>query len=279
MDHRSSKTLKLAADNAHPMDDRIVFVEEGHVYFFDGMKIGLSVTGLLGEASGDHFDADVVIARMRSSRNWPNPKYSDVDAAGRLTAWTTERIKASWESKRDTSASLGTDVHGKMELFLNDEPVCFDDSGTNVLEFSYLKSWYEEMQSKGWAAYRTEWVIVDPDADLAGSVDCVLRHAETDTYMIVDWKRCVTKTNQGFLCNYGKHFASPIADLEQTGSNKWALQVNVYREILENVYGLKIADMCMVCCHPELPGAEVHRFGRIPHAAKLLNARKLKRII
>ncbi len=277
MDHRSSKKLRLAIENAHPIDERIQFQEEGHVYFFDGKPIGISVTGFLAQASGEHFDADAVLARMKTGRNWPNPKYSDVgDTDGRLVPWTDEKIKKSWDDKRDTSAALGTDVHGKMELFLNDEPVVFDDASTNSVEFSYLKAWYESMQREGWTAYRTEWVIVDPAADLAGSIDCVLRHSDTDSYMIVDWKRCLTKSNAGFSCSFGKRFAPPIDDLQQTGSNKWALQVNVYREILEDVYGLKIADMCMVVCHPELPAAEVHRYPRLPHAAKLIQARKLE---
>lgn len=268
--HRSDKVMALAAKNAHPLDARITFVEEGHTYYLDGKALDLSVTGLIESVASDHFDPDAALRLMK--RRWPNPKYADVDEDGTLTPWTDARIKATWASNGKKASDLGTDLHGKIELYLNGEPVPFDDARTNEPEFQYFLNWWTGKQEEGYEPYRTEWVIFDQDANLAGSIDFVMRHTVTGKYAIVDWKRCQTKED-GFRKSFGRKFLPPIATVEQTKSNKWSLQVNVYREMLEKQYGLDIDSMAMVVCHCENPAAEEHHFPRTGHAKAVIDAR------
>ena len=44
-------------------------------------------------------------------------------------------------------------------------------------------------QHPGCKVFRTEWAIYAPKKDVAGSIDLVLRCPESDTYILVDWKR------------------------------------------------------------------------------------------
>lgn len=61
--------------NPHSRDRRIVFDEEPHVYYVDGIPTSWSVTGLVHKFCTD-FDAPEAIRMMRRSRNWPRPQYS-----------------------------------------------------------------------------------------------------------------------------------------------------------------------------------------------------------
>jgi len=272
MDHRCSKILKLAAEHPHPLDDRLLFIEEGHKYYFDGVPMSMSVTGLLDAVVADHFDPQAALASMKRSAKGPNPKYSDV-VGGVRVLWPDDRILAAWEATN----VLGTDLHAKNELYLNDEPVAFDAAGTNTLEFQYFLAWWAAKTADGWTAFRTEWVIADPSADLAGSIDFVMHHASSNIYAIVDFKRCMTK-DAGFLRSFGKRFLPPLSHLEYNKNNKWALQVNAYRTMLEAGYGIRIGLMCMVVFHAENARAEEHVYPSSPDA-EILIARRRKEVL
>ena len=270
--HRSDKVMALARAHAHPMDARIEFVEEGHKYYLDGEPLDISVTGLIESVASEHFDPDAALRVMKRPGKWPNVKYADVAPDGTLTPWTDARIKKTWTDNGKAASDLGTDLHGKIELYLNGEPLVYDDKRTNEPEFGYFLKWWEARQAEGYEAYRTEWVIFDADVRLAGSIDFVMRNTVTGKYAIVDWKRCQTK-EAGFAKSFGRKFLAPLASVDQHKLNKWSLQVNVYREILETRYGLDIDSMAMVVCHCENPSAEEHHFPRTEHARAVLDAR------
>jgi ATP-dependent exoDNAse (exonuclease V) beta subunit len=70
---------------------------------------------------------------------------------------------------------------------------------------------------------------------------------EDGAVFVVDYKRCVVDSDS-FQVAFGKRFAAPLDGLPYHKSNKWALQINVYREILERIYGLQVAAMSMLVC-------------------------------
>jgi hypothetical protein len=226
---RSTTATALARKHGHPRDAAIEFHEDTHSYFVtaaDGVKhkAGLSVTGLINTVIRDPFNAPEVAAKLAAR---PSRKYNaGVGPDGRFLPLTAEAILASWDARRD----LGTDLHGKIELYLNGTPEAelfggaSDESAVNFAEFRQFKRWFEAC---GLEAYRTEWVIyatvddagfretyADADADgdgdgdgdgaaatatataadhrpfIAGSVDFVGRNPVTGNYVIVDWKRC-----------------------------------------------------------------------------------------
>lgn len=66
--------LDLETFNAHPRDKRVVFDDVHHDYYFDGSKIGTSVTKLV-EKYFEIFNAEYVADRMIASSNWPRAGY------------------------------------------------------------------------------------------------------------------------------------------------------------------------------------------------------------
>ena len=75
---------------------------------------------------------------------------------------------------------------------------------------------------------------------------------ENDELFIFDWKRTsklIDQNNQPILkdFNYGSDGLSHIAD---NSFNRYALQQNVYKFILENYYDKKISSMNLLVLHP-----------------------------
>ncbi len=263
---RAVDATKLALDNPHPRDAHVTFEEDTHTYFVRGVAVSQSVTGLLHVVEED-FDVVTVSERVAAARV-PNPRYCTMAPDGTVVRMSAEAIRASWQ---DTNR-LGTDLHGKIERYLNGMDVDVPDDDVNSVPFQQFKAWLVDVQGQGYVPYRTEWVIYDDEADLAGSIDCVFRHDATDTYMVIDWKRCLTYKSSGFDSAYNDRACKPpLQHVLSTKLNKWRLQVNVYREILERYYGVTITKMAMVVLHPENAAAEVHWHERDTESRMLLN--------
>lgn len=259
MQSRSADVLKLARENAHPLDAHIAFDEPTHTYTIDGVKAKLSVTGLIASVESSHFDADAVATKLSTSTR-PSAKYSRVDESGRRVPLPKADILKMWDDARD----FGTDLHGKIERYLNDvENVAPAPGELNYSEFGQFLRWWKPKLRAGFEAYRTEWVIyTEKEAEaraeavaeklyLAGSIDFVMRNTATGELSIVDWKRCLT-SGSGFDSAWGgKRMLPPMDHLEETKLNHWHVQVNVYRLMLEKNYGVRIADMRMVVLYED----------------------------
>lgn len=222
--------MKLEIDNHHPRDDDVFFDEEPHIYYVKGKKISTSVTTFVHHFF-PKFDADAIIDRMMNGRNWERSKYFGM---------TKEEIKQQWADAGTDATTKGTDIHKSIELFYNDcEPT------TELPEFEMFKNFYEDHKDK-LSAYRTEWVVYDEENDLAGSIDMVFKNND-GTLSIYDWKRTkeIKKKNV-----YGGKGTGALKDYDDCNYVHYSLQLNVYKYILEKLYGVVIRDMFLVCMHP-----------------------------
>lgn len=241
----------LAQCNPHARDARITFDEPAHLYFIDGIQVGVSVTGVLKSVEPDPFDAPVVAARIAKARN-VRPRYLRPDG----TRMSVQEICDSWESAN----KLGTDLHATIERYLNGvnvDAVAADPKHPNYQPFHQFLVWLQAFRARGYEPYRTEWIIFDALSDVAGSIDCVFRNVATGGVFIVDWKRCLTWESSGFAEAYGgKTLLPPLSHVPATKLNEWQLQVNIYRDILTRLYGLRVEGMAMVVLHPDNSAAE-----------------------
>lgn len=266
-----ASTMKLAMANAHPLDSRVEFEEEEHIYTVDGVAIGCSVTTLIKEVDSDPFDPERVAERVASMSS-PKAKYWLPDAAtGKRRKMTAPEILQAWNDARD----LGTHLHGMIERYLNEIPVSLKDGDANAYEFGQFLTWWQMKKWAGYRPFRTEWVIYDASSDLAGSIDFVMERE--GKYTIVDWKRCET-SGSGFDEAFGgKRFLPPLAHMPLHKLNKWKVQTNVYAEILRTQYGLDVEGLVMVVCHEELPSAAEYWHDRDPCGLELINLRRAAR--
>jgi ATP-dependent exoDNAse (exonuclease V) beta subunit len=229
----------LSKINHHERDDKIKFVEEGHIYniYIPGINNGniVSVTKLAHKYFDD-FDADKVIENMMKSKNWSKSKYYGM---------TKEEIKDTWEENRKESSMLGTNLHDKIEVFFNGE--LKDEDIEYTIEFSYFLNWWKDFKkiNPQWVPYRTEWRVYDEDKCVAGSIDMVFSN-DKDELWIVDWKRSKEiKKNNPYRKGKGI-----LSHLDDCNYSQYCLQLNIYRHILETKYHKKIIRMDLVVMHP-----------------------------
>lgn len=247
-------TPRLAKRNKHPLDDDIKFYDEGHKYEIkDDPTTYTSVTTWIHKHFG-HFDADKVIDGMMRGRNW--------NTSNKYWGMTKDEIKLMWSTKGTEAANAGTNLHYQIECFMN----CCDVSQTHA---ELLEAWnyneeqiIPEVQLADWdffmnfvvdhpdmVPHRTEMLIFCRFYKISGSIDMLYKNAD-GTFSIYDWKRCGDITPD--LGNYPKYSHNPI--IGHIGDNKYwhyALQLNLYRAILQKNYGMIVRDLTLVQIHPD----------------------------
>ena len=175
---------------------------------------------------------------------------------------TPEEIKTQWNTNKDTVAGAGTDMHYEIECFMNDRRFQFEYTNKELyeiyitdkkntlslrpLEWQYFIQFIKDYPDL--KPYRTEWTIYEEDLKIAGSIDMVYQNPD-GTLSIYDWKRAknITRIN-----SFNKFSLHPlICHLPDTNYWHYALQLNIYKYILESKYDKKIKDLYLVRLHPD----------------------------
>lgn len=224
----------LSTKNPHPRDEFISFEEGPHIYTVCGDRGGYTSVTTWNHSHFPHFDADQAIDKIMKSRKKNDPNY-------KYYGMSCEDIKKMWDKKRDMASSAGTKMHNDIEYYYNQEYV-----ENNSKEFQYFKNFlqdYPELQP-----YRTEWMIYYEELKLSGSIDMIYENPD-GTLQIYDWKRCEEIKHEAVYNNYA--ITPCISHLPDTNFWHYALQLNVYKTILEHKYNKKVTDLYLVCMHPE----------------------------
>ena len=246
----------LAKMNGVERDQSIRFYEYGHKYeiLTDKKSKYTSVTTWV-HSHFPKFNADEVIDNMMKGKNWgPDNKYWGM---------TPMQIKQEWNKNGAEASSAGTKLHKRIEKFMNvDTETERDATHSGLLAVNSQRNALQiENDAKEWGyflqfaqdhgdlvPYRTEWMIYDEQLKLAGSVDMVYKNND-GSYSIYDWKRSkdIAKTN-----GFGKTALTDCIDY-MPDANFWhyALQLNIYKMILERNYGVRIRDLKLVRLHPD----------------------------
>lgn len=249
----------LANKNPHPRDSHIHFDEGPHTYTIQGIN-GVtaetkftSVTTMVHEHF-EHFDAKKVIAAMmRNTKKWNDPV-----ANAKYYGKTADEIEQMWAKAGQDAAAKGTEMHYKIECFYNTPPVATATAAATTPEFKYFLDFHQEFAAT-LKPYRTEWTVFHEEARIAGSIDMVYEISPTEEtaaspppLVIYDWKRCreITKTNAAN--KFATHPA--IEHLPDTNFWHYALQLNIYKYILQNKYGKTVTDLYLIVLHPESSG-------------------------
>jgi hypothetical protein len=277
----------LEFKNRHKRDNQIIFDEEKHKYTIlcDKESDYISVTTWL-HSHFEIFDSDLIINNMINSRNWNKSKYYGMTKEEIKSSWDANCKEASdagtklhyfiecyYNSNQKYNDELNNIINNrdknedngeknKSDIFERD--LCVDGGvrrrkptpplETEGVEYEYFMKFANDYQNL--IPYRTEWRIWHEDIKLAGSIDMVFKdmndncdNSDNDiSLLIYDWKRCKNITKSSFNKYSTTECISHIPD-----SNYWhyCLQLNIYKRILEDKYEKKIADMYLVCLHPD----------------------------
>ena len=252
----------LEVRNPHPRDAHIHFEEGPHKYTIQGINgvtADTEFTSVTTFVHGhfEHFNAKEVIAAMMGNTK----KWNDPVANAKYYGKTAEEIEEMWSKAGRDAAAKGTEMHYKIECFYNDVAADTDDTDTAPPELQYFKNFHNEFVAREEPTlrpYRTEWTVFHEEAQIAGSIDMVYevvtresrrRGTDPPPLAIYDWKRCrdIVKTNRGN--KFATHPA--IEHLPDTNYWHYALQLNIYKYILQTKYDKTVTDLYLVVLHPE----------------------------
>ena len=226
----------LAKKNEHNRDKNIKFREKGHEYtvIWEGNKGGdktfMSTTTFVHQFINE-FNSDEIINNIMNSKNW--------NSSNKYWGMSVQEIKDLWSKNGKKSAEAGTSLHFDIECVYNGLEV-----KNNSKEFAMFCRFAQD--HKYLEPYRTEWLIYDEDFKITGSVDMVFR--DGDVIDIYDWKRCKSIDKTGF----NKYLTNPIIDhLPDSKFWHYSLQLNIYCNILERKYGMKVRDLYLIQLHPD----------------------------
>ena len=235
--------MHLQKINAHENDHRLDFDEVHHKYTYDGVSMDYSVTQIV-ESFFEKFETDKVIERMMSGRNWPRPEYTWENGA----PYTAKEIKSKWAETGLYARNRGSWMHYNIERYFNG--LTYSRSIEELEQFFEFKS--DFIDNNEIVPYRTEWRLAAPNLRMAGTVDFIGRTKDGE-YILLDWKRA-KDLESNLVSNWGKRAKVPINYLDDCTGSKYFLQLNLYKFMLRNYYGLNVSKMVIVSFHPDLKG-------------------------
>jgi hypothetical protein len=255
--------IALQNKTPHHLDDAVTFEEETHTYGVQYIESGpfseegiVSTSGFVHSFFG-HFDADVVIPKMRRGRNFATSKYANMSDV---------EIKTSWEENGARASKRGTLLHFLLECHMNG----FDLENSIYAGLEDIQSYFkwrrEYFEPNGLVPFRTELRFsTGPDLRLTGTADLLAikkdhgSPEETNGVLslyLIDWKfsKGVKLEN-----TYGSG-NGPCTSLPDCNGSHYSLQQNIYRWFIEKYHrewvwhglsytSVKIVDMRLAIFH------------------------------
>ena len=202
----------------HIIDNKISLIEETHQYVLEtdpGLNFQ-SVTTVLGSFF-EPFDAIKIATNLCNT----HPKYKNM---------RPEQLIHEWQ----TASNHGSEVHKEIELSIKENIEPSEPKATSALK------WLDKYCMKSDIDVFTEVIVYSTELQIAGTVDILAYDKTADVYEIIDWKTSKKIKTKSFKNKMGNH---PVtSNLMDCNFNHYALQLSMYRYILENYYGVKVGN-------------------------------------
>jgi len=212
-------------------NSKLQFFEDTHKYLV-GEREFKSVTTFIHDFF-PKFDAKTAILKMKKSGSF----------AKRFKNRTEESVIEEWDASGKSAAALGTQLHLCIEKTYRGEDVGNIDEIAK--EFGQFKKFHENTHNII-TPYAFEWRVYDEDIGIAGSIDAVF--TKNNKFYIYDWKRVKEmKTDNQYETAF-----PPISHLDNCNFYQYALQLNMYKYILESKYDTFVEELILVIMHPNM---------------------------
>lgn len=257
-DHRIS--LKRTAEQLRALDRmlvgrrrRITIDEPTHEYRVDGERIQQNVTSSLDELCGEFHEDRTIDRMLANTYRWKQNKHyatCNFDEFGNeLTREEkAERLKRKWRESREDGTRLHKFIEQQYE-----EPATSSTTATVTPPSAPNAAAYFNFEDirmfNGWLLVATEYPVYDVACSIAGTVDAIYmpNPLQPRQVVLVDWKRAAITTTVGNMT-----YEHPLMSQYAKGNYwKYAMQLNIYREILERNYDLHVLDVFLVSMPPD----------------------------
>lgn len=232
--------------NKHPRDSLIIFDSTKHNYTCNNLVGFTSVTGWV-KTHFKHFDANATVDKIMSSRNWTKSKYFGK---------TKDEILSGWSTNANLASSLGTEMHKSIESYYNLTPnqrseILSQPLSETIASLNLPNHFINFVKNnEHLTPFRSEWMIFDESIRIAGSVDMLFEQPD-GSLIIYDWKRCKGIVKTSPFNSYST--TDCIEHFPDTNFWHYALQLNMYKYIIEAKYEKTVSKMVLLALHPDLP--------------------------
>jgi len=244
-------TIVLSNYNSCERDKNITFNESTHKYtILSDQKAWYTSVTTIVKNKFEKFNSEKVISQMMSGPKW--------NESHKYWGMTPEEISKSWSDKGTLSCSLGTNLHYKIECFMNNPDLLqgythkdlyenYRNNETNNKEWHYFLLFI--IDNPNLKPYRTEWKVYNEDWKITGTIDMVYEN-EDGTLSIYDWKRSNDISQK--VSPFNKFSITPgLKNIPDTNYWHYTLQLNLYKAILESKYNKKVKELFLVGLHPD----------------------------
>ena len=127
----------------------------------------------------------------------------------------------------------GTEVHLEIENWIKEgiEP--------KDLKSIAAKKWIDAYISKPNIDTFAEVIIYSKELAIAGTIDVLMMNKKSGEYVLIDWKTSKRIDKKSF--NGKKGIRKESSNIDDSKYNHYALQLSLYRYILEKYYGIMVA--------------------------------------
>jgi hypothetical protein len=206
----------------------VTFFDDSHSYYIGGHKVKTSVTSYISKffpKFNSLVKAEQEVMKGSKSKYYP---------------MTAQDIVFLWDENGRQSMEQGKEMHKLIERHFKKD---LKENEYSVTLAQYL-NWLVE---SGNTQLESEFIVYNPENDIAGSIDGIYKTRD-NKLKLVDFKRIESIDT---VDKYEHRTAySPITDLENCNGEKYFLQLNMYKYMLERFYGVKIDSMCLLLLHP-----------------------------
>ena len=147
---------------------------------------------------------------------------------------TKEDILQSW---RD-AADHGTKVHEELENYiLNNKEITEPKAEQGI-------KWLNKFRLKSNFEIFSEVIIYSEELKISGTIDLLLYDKNCNKYIIMDWKTSKNIRTKSF--NNEKGISPATSNIDDSKFNHYALQLSLYRYLLETDYNLDISEHIII---------------------------------
>lgn len=207
------------------------FFPEDHHYEYKGERVGISVTRLIEDYTNE-FDAQAIAEKVAAKE-----------------CKTVNEVLDEWKYKNEFACTKGSTCHEYAQHLWSKnkyKPLFFDNS----TEYFHAVRKIKVQANKFYIDYQDrlehladEFVIGSEEYNIASAIDHLFINKLTGGLVLVDYKTNVDLYKSD---KYAKNMKVPLSHLKDTTLNHYAIQLSIYKYIVEKYTDLKIDEFFIV---------------------------------
>lgn len=218
------------------------FFEQDHHYEYKEQRVGMSVTRLIEEYANE-FDSQAIAEKVAEKQGI-----------------SVQEVLDEWKYKNKFACTKGSTCHEYAQSLWSgnnwnyiefDSSIEYQKAITKIqLQATNFKKDYQDRLEH----LADEFVIGSEEYDIASAIDHLFINKLTGGLVLVDYK-----TNSDIRKNerYAKQMKVPLTHLKDTTLNHYAIQLSIYKYLVEKYTNLKIEEMFIVYFSENIENYEI----------------------